>query len=293
MSLNSRTDQTLDQATPATTQATQATDQAIAQALAVIQPQLEVPPQVALICGSGLAGLAEHIDAHAIIGYGDIPHFKGSGAPGHKGRLVIGGLAGQQVVAMQGRLHGYEGNTPEEVVFPLRVMHALGARTLIVTNAAGGINTDFKVGDVMLNLDHINLTGSNPLTLGGGQRMCEFADMSHAYTPALRQKALAAAEACDVALRQGVYIGVRGPSFETPAEIRAFRTWGADAVGMSTVFEVIVAASLGMEVLGLSLITNMAAGIFDAPLTGREVLKTSEVVAKKLEHLVTGVLTAL
>jgi purine-nucleoside phosphorylase len=262
----------------------------IAQALAAIRPRLGAEPQVALICGSGLASLAERIDAPVIVNYEDIPHFKAVGAPGHKGRLVFGELAGQQVVAMQGRLHGYEGNTAEEVVFPLRVMHALGARTLVVTNAAGGINTDFEVGDIMLIIDHINLTGSNPLTLGVEQGLSEFTDMSHAYTPTLRRKALAAAKACGITLRQGVYLGVRGPSFETPAEIRAFRTWGADAVGMSTVFEVITAASLGMEVLGLSLITNMAAGIFDAPLAGDEVLEVSKVAAQKLECLVTKTL---
>ncbi|MDR2586799.1 MAG: purine-nucleoside phosphorylase [Coriobacteriales bacterium] len=255
----------------------------IAQARAVIQPRLETPPQVALICGSGLGGLAEHIDAPVTINYEEIPHFKTVGAPGHKGRLVFGTFAGQQVVAMQGRLHGYEGNTAEEVVFPLRVMHALGARTLIVTNAAGGINTDFEVGDVMLIIDHINFTGMNPLTIGAEQELYRFPDMSHAYTSELRHKALAAAETCGMALRQGVYIGVRGPSFETPAEIRAFRVWGADAVGMSTVFEAITAASLGMEVLGLSLITNMAAGIFDAPLAGGEVLEVSEAISQKLE----------
>jgi purine-nucleoside phosphorylase len=165
-------------------------------------------------------------------------------------------------------------------------MHALGARTLVVTNAAGAVNTGYGVGDIMLITDHINLTGSHPLTMGDEQELYEFTDMTYAYTPALREKALSAAEACGLALRQGVYIGVRGPTFETPAEIRAFRTWGADAVGMSTIFEVMAAASLGMKVVGLSLITNMAAGVLDQPITGEEVLEVSKVAAKGMEALI-------
>jgi purine-nucleoside phosphorylase len=267
----------------------------IEQATAAIRPHLATmpPPRVALILGSGLGCLAERIDAHASVSYGDIPHFRQSGAPGHAGRLIFGTLAGQQVVCMQGRLHGYEGNSAEDIVFPLRVMHALGARTLVVTNAAGGINTAFGVGDVMLISDHINLTGTNPLTLSADEGPHAFVDMSYAYTSALRTAALEAAESCGIVLRQGIYLGVRGPSFETPAEIRAFRAWGADAVGMSTVFEVIVAASLGMEVLGLSLITNMAAGVLDGPITGEEVLETSKVAARTLETLVLETLRML
>jgi purine-nucleoside phosphorylase len=263
------------------------------QAVAVVKPQLSVSPRIALILGSGLGGLADHIETHASIAYEDIPHFKQSGAPGHVGRLVFGELAGQQVVCMRGRLHGYEGHSSEDVVFPLRVMHALGASTLIVTNAAGGINTSFEVGDVMLITDHINLTGINPLTLGNEQGLHVFTDMSYAYTPALREEAFARAKECAIELRQGVYLGVRGPSFETPAEIRAFRAWGADAVGMSTVFETIVAAALGMDVLGLSLITNMAAGVLDQPITGEEVLATSRISAKKLERLAIAILSRI
>ncbi|MDR2105828.1 MAG: purine-nucleoside phosphorylase [Coriobacteriales bacterium] len=262
----------------------------VAQAVHAIRPRLDGEPRVAIILGSGLGGLAERINVHASISYDEIPHVKRSGAPGHAGRFIFGELGGQQVICMQGRLHGYEGNTAQEIVFPLRVMHALGARTLIVTNAAGGVNTAFGVGDIMLIRDHINLTGAHPLTLSSEQGACGFVDMSHAYTPELCEQALTAAENCGLALRQGVYLGVRGPSFETPAEIRAFRVWGADAVGMSTVFEVITAASLGMEVLGLSLITNMAAGILDAPITGEEVLEVSKVAAQDMERLVVEVL---
>jgi purine-nucleoside phosphorylase len=262
----------------------------INQAVAVIQPHLNTPPRVALILGSGLGGLAKRIDVQFSIDYRDIPYFKESGAPGHVGRLVFGELSGEQVVCMQGRLHAYEGNSATEIVFPLQVMHALGASGLIVTNAAGAINADFEPGDIMLITDHINLTGSHPLTLGDEQDFREFTDLTYAYTPALRKQSLAAAASCDLTLRQGVYLGVRGPTFETPAEIRAFRIWGADAVGMSTVFEVMAAASLGMDILGLSLITNMAAGVLDQPITGEEVLETSKVAARNVESLVLQVL---
>ncbi|MDR0347389.1 MAG: purine-nucleoside phosphorylase [Coriobacteriales bacterium] len=260
------------------------------QATAVISPHLSVTPRVALILGSGLGGLAERIKVHLSLDYGEIPHFRPSGAPSHVGRLIFGELSNQQIVCMQGRLHAYEGNSAAEVVFPLRVMHALGARTLIVTNAAGAVNTSYTVGDIMLITDHINLTGMHPLSLGEEYGSREFTDMSYAYTPALREQALAVANSCGIALRQGVYLGVRGPTFETPAEIRAFRSWGADAVGMSTVFEVMTAASLGMETLGLSLITNMAAGVLDQPITGDEVLETSKIAARTLEHLITKTL---
>ncbi|MDR1014464.1 MAG: purine-nucleoside phosphorylase [Coriobacteriales bacterium] len=262
----------------------------IDQAVATVAPRLKTCPRVALILGSGLGGLADAVDAHLSLDYGDIPHFKESDAPGHAGRLVFGELAGQQVVCMQGRLHAYEGNSAEDIVFPLRVMNALGAQTLVVTNAAGAVNTDFEVADLMLITDHINLMGSHPLTLGEDQGLRDFTDMTYAYTAALREQALAAAHACGLTLRQGVYIGVRGPSFETPAEIRAFRVWGADAVGMSTVFEVIAAASLGMDVLGLSFITNMAAGVLDQPISGEEVLEASKVAIENMKALVLGVL---
>jgi purine-nucleoside phosphorylase len=262
----------------------------IQQAVAAIQPRLAASPHVALILGSGLGRLAQRIEVCTALDYGDIPHFKQSGAPGHVGKLVFGELSGQQVVCMQGRLHSYEGHSAAEIVFPLQVMHGLGARTLVVTNAAGAINTGFEVGDIMLITDHMNFTGGHPLTLGDEQDFREFTDLTYAYTPVLREKAHMVAESCDLALKQGVYLGVRGPTFETPAEIRAFRTWGADAVGMSTVFEVMVAASLGMDVLGLSLITNMAAGVLDQPITGEEVLATSKVAAQKLEQLVMEIL---
>jgi purine-nucleoside phosphorylase len=265
----------------------------IEQATALIAPRLKTRPRVALILGSGLGELAECVDAELSIKYGEIPYFKESDAPGHVGRLVFGRLVDEQVVCMQGRLHSYEGNSAEDIAFPVRVLNALGAQTLIVTNAAGAINTTFEVGNLMLITDHINLMGGNPLTLGDEQGLHGFTDMSYAYTPELQKRALDIARRRSLVLKQGVYLGVRGPTFETPAEIRAFRVWGADAVGMSTVFEVIAAASCGMKVLGLSMITNMAAGILEQAITGDEVLETSRFAVKDLEALVLGVLESL
>jgi len=262
----------------------------IEEAVAAVRVQTSAVPRVALILGSGLGGLVRGIEVQASFDYCDLPHFKTSGVRGHVGRLVFGQLAGQEVVCMQGRLHPYEGYTPEEIAFPLRVMQALGAETLIITNAAGGINLDFKVGEKMLITDHINFTGGNPLTFSEDQGAPVFVDMSYAYTPALRSLALSAAEKTGIVLKEGIYLGLRGPSFETPAEIRAFRSWGADAVGMSTVHEVIAAAALGMQILGLSLITNMAAGVLDQPLTGEEVFATARLAASDMEVLVTEIL---
>jgi len=261
-------------------------------AVAALEPRLDNPPRIALILGSGLGEVADAIDVSFSVGFSDTPHFKQPGASGHKGRLIFGKLGGQQVVCMQGRLHGYEGYTPQEVVFPLQVMAALGAQSLVVTNASGGINDTFEVGDLMLIRDHINFTGTSPLVLGDSQQggLADFPDMTHAYTPRLCDRALAAATTCGIKLQQGVYLGVRGPAFETPAEIRAFRVWGADAVGMSTVFEVLTAASLGMEVLGLSLITNKAAGMLDTPLSGQEVLDASKTAATNIQSLLTEIL---
>ncbi|MDR2197209.1 MAG: purine-nucleoside phosphorylase [Coriobacteriales bacterium] len=265
----------------------------IDQAIAHIRPSLSEQPDIALILGSGLGGLAERLNIETSFEYADIPHFKASGAPGHTGRLLFGTLAGRKLVCMQGRLHNYEGHTPDEIVFPLQVMYALGARTLIVTNAAGGVNLGYAVGDIMLISDHINFFGANPLTIGSEQGLGNFVDMSYTYTPALRTEAHRAAEALGLTLREGVYLGLRGPNFETPAEIRAFRTWGADAVGMSTVFEVLAAAQRGMRVLGLSLITNMAAGILDEPLSGEDVIRTSKIAARDMESLIIGLLPNL
>lgn len=245
------------------------------------------PVRIAIILGSGLGGLADKLTDAVAIPYEDIPGFVSSTAPGHNGRLVIGTLGGKRVLCMQGRLHLYEGYPFGAITFPLRVFKLLGVQTLVVTNAAGGINTGYNVGDFMLITDHINLMGSNPMIGKNDDNFgLRFFDMGTAYTPALRELALRCAGELDLHLHQGVYIGVTGPSYETPAEIRAFRAWGADAVGMSTVPEVIAARHCGMDVLGLSLITNMAAGVLDEVLGHDEVMEIGQLKAKDMQRLV-------
>jgi len=246
---------------------------------------------IAIILGSGLGGLGDSLANAVAIPYAGIPGFAASGAPGHRGMLIAGELAGRQVLCMQGRLHRYEGHDFAQVTFPVRVLRLLGVRTLLVTNAAGGINTGYAVGDVMVIVDHINLMGGNPLAglhePSFGER---FFDMGTAYTPALRELAHTCAVRLGQSLREGVYIAVTGPSYETPAEIRAFRTLGADAVGMSTVPEVICARHCGMDILGLSLITNLAAGVTDTVLSGGEVIAIGKAKAKEMEALVTEII---
>lgn len=251
----------------------------VEQSAAYIRSRLSVLPEVGLVLGSGLGPLAEQLQDAVTISYAEIPHFRVSTAPDHAGRLVCGMLAGRRVVCMQGRLHGYEGYAPDEIAYPVYVMRALGVQALILTNASGGINTGFEVGDFMLVEDHINMTGKSPLTgANDAQLGTRFPDMTFAYAPALRNKALAAADVCGLVLRRGVYCGVNGPQFETPAEIRAFRALGADAVGMSTVFEVIAAAHCGLPVVAVAMITNMAAGVLMQPLSGAEV---NEIAARR------------
>ena len=262
----------------------------INQAVDFIRPKLVEAPQTVVVLGSGLGGLAELVGNPVAIDYPAIPYFKPSGAPGHAGRLLFGRVADEPVACMQGRLHYYEGNSPEDIVFPLLVLNALGAQTLVVTNAAGAINAAFDVGDIMLITDHINYMGTHPLTLGDEQGIDDFWDMTYAYTPRLQDVVRAVASANGLNLREGVYLGIRGPSFETPAEIRAFRNWGADAVGMSTVFEVIAANQRKMQTIGLSLITNMAAGILDQPLSGDDVVEIAVIAAQKMQDLVLGIL---
>lgn len=251
----------------------------VEQSAAYIRSRLSVLPEVGLVLGSGLGPLAEQLQDTVTISYAEIPHFRISTAPDHAGRLVCGMLAGRRVVCMQGRLHGYEGYAPDEIAYPVYVMRALGVQALILTNASGGINTGFEVGDFMLVEDHINMTGKSPLTGANDDQLgTRFPDMTFAYAPVLRDKALAAADVCGLTLRRGVYCGVNGPQFETPAEIRAFRTLGADAVGMSTVFEVIAAAHCGLPVVAVAMITNMAAGVLMQPLSGAEV---NEIAARR------------
>ena len=250
------------------------------------------PCPLGVILGSGLGGYADNLADAVRIPYQDIPHFPASSVAGHAGVLVAGRLHGKPTVLLQGRVHYYEGHDPDAVIFPARLLHGLGVRTLIVTNAAGGINPEFRPGDLMIIRDHLNFMGFNPLR----GRLAEsfgprFPDMSYAYHPELRDLARAAAGDLGIAVREGVYLGVSGPSYETPAEIRMFRGWGADAVGMSTVPEVIAANQMGMRVLGISCITNMAAGILDQPLTHREVLDTTERVKDQFTRLLDEIIS--
>lgn len=263
-------------------------------AAAAIREKTALVPEVGIILGSGLGGLAQRIEEPVAIPYSQVPGMKASTAPGHAGQFVLGKISGKTVICMQGRLHFYEGYAMADIAFPVRLMKLLGARTLIVTNACGAVNRDFAIGDLMLIEDHINMMGTNPLIgPNAGDFGPRFCDMTYAYTPALRQLAMEVAKEQGVALRQGVYLGYMGPSYETPAEIRAFRTLGADTVGMSTVPEVIAASHCGLQVLAISLITNMAAGIEKKKLSEQEVIDTAAQRAKVLQGLVEGVLARM
>lgn len=244
-------------------------------------------PRVLLILGSGLGFLGDEVENPIVVPYGEVPHMKHSTAPDHKGQFVFGRLAGQNVAVMQGRLHTYEGWSMAEAGYPVRVLRLLGADTLLVTNAAGAVNTAYTPGDIMLITDHIKLFGGGPLN---GPNIEEFGprfpDVSHVYTPALQEAARQSAAELGLSLQQGVYMYFPGPQFETPAEVRMARVLGADAVGMSTVPEAIVAAHCGMRVLGFTLCTNMGAGVLEQPLSGQEVLEAAEEAAPKFSALV-------
>jgi purine-nucleoside phosphorylase len=243
-------------------------------------------PAIAIVLGSGLGAFAEQLESPTAIAFAEIPHFPRSTVPGHSGKLVVGLVAGVPVAVMQGRVHAYEGYSPEEVTFPVRVLGRLGVKTLVLTNAAGGINEGLKQGQLVLIADHINLSGRNPVAGPNEERFgLRFFDMSEAYSGRLRLLAHEAARAMDFRLDEGVYLRVLGPSFETPAEIRAFRTLGADLVGMSTVQETIAARHMGMEVLGISCVTNLAAGIQKEPLSHEEVMETGRAVEAQLAGL--------
>ena len=243
-------------------------------------------PKVAMILGSGLGYMGDEVDGAVAVPYGEIPHFKTSTAPGHKGQLVFGTLAGQRVAVMQGRMHHYEGYSYEEVSYAVRVLRLLGCSTLVVTNAAGCINLEWSAGDLMLITDQIKLFMESPIR---GPNLPElgprFPDSSNLYSPALREVARRAAAALGIELREGVYMYFPGPQYETPAEIRFARTAGADAAGMSTAPEVITAAHCGMQVLGFTLLSNMAAGILPQPLTEQEVLDAGEAAKEKFSQL--------
>lgn len=251
-------------------------------------------PRALITLGSGLGCLAAAVEDAVAIPYRSVPHLRSSTAPGHAGRFVAGYVEGMPVLCMQGRLHPYEGYSPVEVTYPVRMASRLGADVFVATNATGAINPAYRPGQVVLIADHINLTGQNPLV--GPNLDAEgprFPDMTHAYTPRLRGLARRVAEERDYDLQEGVYIGLTGPSFETPAEIRAFRTLGADLVGMSTVWEVVVAAHCGMEVLGLSMATNMAAGMLGDPISTAEIDAAAAAGAADMEAIVRGVLRGL
>ena len=238
--------------------------------------------------------MAEEIEGAVAIPYEEIPHFPVSTVEGHVGRLVLGELEGQRVVAMQGRFHLYEGYPLESVTFPIRVMKRLGVETALITNAAGGINESFQPGDLMLIRDHINFMFRNPLVGPNDPELGErFPDMSEAYDAELRRLARRVAGELGIDLKEGVYAAMLGPSYETPAEIRMLRAVGGDAVGMSTVPEVIVARHAGIRVLGLSCISNMAAGILPQPLSHEEVMETAERVKETFLRLVKGILHSL
>lgn len=268
--------------------------QRIGDAARFIEEASPLRPKVGLILGSGLGALADGMEDKVVIPYGDIPHFPASTVVGHKGNLVVGKLAGTPAFAMQGRFHYYEGHAMADVVLPVRVMARLGVETFVVTNAAGGLNEKFEPGDLMLIRDHINMFGTNPLL---GPNVDEFGprfpDMTNAYDKDLRALAKDVAKELNIGLQEGVYMGLTGPTYETPAEIRAFRTLGADAVGMSTVPEVIVARHMGVKVLGISCISNMGAGMLPEPLSHEDVVAVTGRIAASFGRLVTTVVGRL
>ncbi|RAV00931.1 purine-nucleoside phosphorylase [Paenibacillus sp. YN15] len=254
----------------------------IEEAASYIASRSPIRPEIGLILGSGLGVLADSMEEAVIVDYSDIPHFPVSTVEGHAGELLLGKIGGRPVLLMKGRFHMYEGYQGETVTFPIRVMKALGIGGLLVTNAAGGVNTSYEPGDLMLIADHLNMTGNNPLIGPNHKELgVRFPDMSEAYSKRLRAVAKEIAASQGLKLQEGVYAGLLGPSYETPAEIRMLRVLGADAVGMSTVSEVIIARHSGIEVLGISCISNMAAGILDQPLSHEEVMETTDRVKQQ------------
>ena len=254
------------------------------------KPQLGAP-EIAVVLGSGLGALAEALQDSVVIPYADIPNFPRSTAVGHAGRLVIGKSGGLTVAAMQGRVHQYEGYSSREAAFPVRVLARLGIQSLVLTNAAGGINPAYRQGSLVVLSDHINLQGNNPLNGPNDERFGpRFLDMSAAYSRRYRRIALDAGREAGIELKEGVYAALRGPSYETPAEIRYLRAIGADLVGMSTVPEVIVARHMGIAVLGISCVTNLAAGIGEGAIDHEEVLETGKRMSATLLALLTAIL---
>lgn len=251
-------------------------------------------PSVVIVLGSGLGQLADQIEDANIIPYKEIPHFRTSTATGHKGNLIIGSLGGVRVIAMQGRFHYYEGYTMQEVTYPMRVFATLGVKTLLVSNAAGGMNPSFKVGDLMMITDHINFM-PNPL-IGPNQEQfgTRFPDMTTVYTPRLQRLARAKAAELGIALQEGVYVAETGPTYETPAEYKMYRMLGGDAVGMSTVPEVIVARHCGMDIFGMSVITNCSKDLSEDCLNdGEDVVRAANMAADKMTRLFIEILKSI
>jgi purine-nucleoside phosphorylase len=256
-----------------------------------IRARTRLRPRIALVLGSGLGAFADGMAQAARVDYAKIPHFPRSTAVGHAGRLVIGDVGAIPTAVMQGRVHFYEGYSQQEVIFPMRVLARLGVRAVILTNAAGGINRDYNQGCLVVLRDHINFQGTNPLIGPNDSRFgVRFPDMSRVYEPSYRKIALEEAARLGLGTFEGVYVAMSGPSYETPAEIRALRTIGADLVGMSTVPEAIAASHLGIRVLGISCVTNMAAGILDQPITTEEVIETGERVKHQFVALLSSVI---
>jgi purine-nucleoside phosphorylase len=259
-----------------------------------IRARVSDEPRIALVLGSGLGAFADDLEESVAIPYAEIPGFARSTVEGHAGRLVVGKVESVAVAVMQGRFHFYEGYTLEEVTFPVRMLGLLGAKSLILTNAAGGLNNSLKQGSLMLISDHLNLMGESPLRGANDERFgARFPDMSEVYDRTLQEIAIQEAHAMKIELRRGVYAALAGPSYETPAEIRMLRALGADAVGMSTVPEAIVARHMAIKVLGISCITNMAAGVLDQPIDHQEVIETGERVRETFAELLRRIIPKL
>lgn len=266
----------------------------IKEAVQFIQSKTQVRPQIGVILGSGLGSIAQKVENAQVIPYSEIPHFHGTAVDGHAGKMVIGQFNGVPTVFLQGRFHVYEGHTMEEVAFPTRVICALGIQTVVLTNASGAVNTRFRPGDIMVIEDHLNLTGDNPLK---GPNLSElgprFPDMTEAYNRECIQAIEATAQELGIALQKGVYAGLLGPTYETPAEIRMLRVLGGDAVGMSTIPETIAANHLGVRVCGLACITNLGAGMSPQKLTHQDVVENSKMSVEKMDRLISKLLPRL
>jgi purine-nucleoside phosphorylase len=266
----------------------------IRDAVEFIQSHTKIQPQIGLILGSGLGPIADHVTEAVTISYSQIPHFQNPSIEGHAGKMILGKMNGTPVVLLQGRFHLYEGHAMEDVVFPTRAICGLGIHTLILTNAAGGINTRFRPGDLMLIEDHLNLMGDNPLK---GPNLSQlgprFPDLTEAYHRGCLEIFKQTAKELEISVQAGTYAGLLGPTYETPAEVRMLRTLGADAVGMSTVPESIAANHLGVRVTGLSCITNLAAGLSPHKLSHQEVIETSHLAADQMKNLILAVLPKL